>query len=431
VTVPDPHGSRAPSSRRALRDAHQRAAARRAAGADESVSTQPIAIVGEAARAGDAEPSHPPIFKPPPPPLRPGMARAPLPSRAPLVAQGGDVAARHARRRHLARGQRRFGARITLAAASVVALAAGTTGIAIALTPPGAAPHAVVTTDVITGSQTDATGEATDAATHSPTATSATLAAGDVDRQRVAPASLPLCASPSFTAALARHDDVAAIEAAGGGARFRDAVASGQAPCVRLSDPTRLWVVVDKRRPYQPIDYAPAPLKPAAGVHSVEGDLLRHDAADALTRMVGAAAKAGVGEIGLQSGYRSFATQQRSYAYQVDLRGTAKADLVSARPGYSEHQSGLTGDLVACTAGRCGSLDELARSAQGRWLAAHAWEYGWVVRYEPGRTGETGYLSEPWHLRYLGTELSTAYRAGGFHTLEEFFGLPAAPDYHR
>jgi len=187
------------------------------------------------------------------------------------------------------------------------------------------------------------------------------------------------------------------------------------------------------RRPKRvlPIDYAPAPLKPAAGVHSVEGDLLRHDAADALTRMVGAAAKAGVGEIGLQSGYRSFATQQRSYAYQVDLRGTAKADLVSARPGYSEHQSGLTGDLVACTAGRCGSLDELARSAQGRWLAAHAWEYGWVVRYEPGRTGETGYLSEPWHLRYLGTELSTAYRAGGFHTLEEFFGLPAAPDYHR
>jgi D-alanyl-D-alanine carboxypeptidase len=428
VTVPDPHAWRAPFSRPPLRDAHQPAAARRAAGADESVSTQPISVVGEAAHAGDTEPSHPPIFKPPPPPLRPRVPRVAV--AAPLIAQGRDVAASHARRRHLALGQRHLGARITLAAASVVALAAGTTGIAIALTPPVAAPRAVVTTDVITGSQADPTGEATDAATHSP-ATTETLAAGDVDRQRAAPASLPLCASPGFTAALARHDDTAAIEAAGGGAAFRDAVVSGQAPCVQLADPTRLWMVVDKRRPFQPIHYAPAPLTPAAGVHSIEGDLLRHDAADALSRMAAAAAKAGVGEIALQSGYRSFATQQRSHAYQVDLRGMAKADLVSARPGYSEHQSGLTGDLVACTAGRCGSLDDFAGSAQGRWIAAHAWEYGWIVRYEPGRTGATGYLSEPWHLRYIGTELATAYRTGGFHTLEEFFGLPDAPDYHR
>jgi hypothetical protein len=69
------------------------------------------------------------------------------------------------------------------------------------------------------------------------------------------------------------------------------------------------------------------------------------------------------------------------------------------------------------------------RTAQGAWVAANAWRFGFIVRYEDGQTAITGYEAEPWHLRYIGPELAQVYHDGGFHTLEDFFGLPAAPGY--
>ena len=62
-------------------------------------------------------------------------------------------------------------------------------------------------------------------------------------------------------------------------------------------------------------------------------------------------------------------------------------------------------------------------------MAENGWRYGFIVRYEPGQTAVSGYDSEPWHLRYIGPQLAAAYHDGGFHTLEAFFGLPAAPNY--
>lgn len=243
-----------------------------------------------------------------------------------------------------------------------------------------------------------------------------------------APAAVELCSIPAFAAALAAGDDAGAIAAAGGAETFRTAVAGGTAPCVALDDPARVWVVLNKTRPNSPIDYRPAALELPAGVRSLEGGSLRSDAAAALSAMAGAAATAGVGEIALQSGFRSYETQQTTYGSQVSAQGAEQADLTSARPGFSEHQSGLAGDVVAC-ADRCGTLDDLAATAQGQWIVAHAWEYGWVTRYEAGYTPITGYSPEPWHLRYIGPELARAYHDGGWHTLEEFFGLPAAPTY--
>ena len=64
-----------------------------------------------------------------------------------------------------------------------------------------------------------------------------------------------------------------------------------------------------------------------------------------------------------------------------------------------------------------------------QWLAAHSWEFGWIARYEDGHTQTTGYRPEPWHLRYVGCELARAYHDGNWHTLEDFFALPAAPGY--
>ncbi|WP_127473728.1 M15 family metallopeptidase [Microbacterium sulfonylureivorans] len=240
--------------------------------------------------------------------------------------------------------------------------------------------------------------------------------------------SIDICDEHEVMTALEAHDDAAAIAAAGGAEAFRIAVAEGHAPCVDLSDPTRVWTVVNKARPYTPVDYRPSDLVMPDGVRSVEGGSLRSDAASALTSLVTGAREAGVGEVALESGFRSYQTQEGSYGRQVDAKGVEEADLVSARPGFSEHQSGLAGDVVAC-AGGCGTLDDLAATPQGEWVAAHAWEHGWIVRYVEGATDVTGYSPEPWHLRYIGPELARAYHDGGWTSLEDFFGLEAAPGY--
>lgn len=243
-----------------------------------------------------------------------------------------------------------------------------------------------------------------------------------------APAPIDVCAIPAVVAALQSGEDAATIAAMGGAASFRAAVASGAAPCIDLADPARLWVVIDKTRPLDPIDYGPGSLTAPDGLRVVDGRLLRADAAAAMSALGSAAAQSGFGQIGLDSAYRSYDTQVSSYGSQVAERGVAEADLVSARPGFSEHQLGLAADVVACDGG-CGTLDDVGASPQGQWLAAHAWEYGWIVRYEDGYTAITGYSPEPWHLRYIGVELAKEYHDGGWHTLEEFFGLPAAPGY--
>ncbi|GAA3751561.1 hypothetical protein GCM10022240_00920 [Microbacterium kribbense] len=436
MTVSDPHSAAhapAPLTRRALRTLRDRSVATdpvQAAGSDaawragheDPAPTLPLEL--DALRRADAAvdaPAHPPIFKPPPPPRhsRPTPATAAIP--VPLIEAGESAAARHARRRPIG-----WGSRLAIAAASLLVVTGGAAVAAWAGSTPEPAPQTLASAD-ITGSQVQPFEAAS-----TPAATRGTMSVTDPAvrlPRAAAPASLALCDTPAFATALASGDDAAAIAAAGGGAQFRIAVATGAAPCVSLADPARTWVLIDKLRPFHPLRYAPSPLKLPADLRSVEGSPLRVDAADALTRMVRAAASAGAGQIALESGYRSYQTQEGSYGRQVGMRGTAKADLVSARPGYSEHQTGLAGDMVACTDGRCGTLDDLAGSAQGHWIVQHAWQYGWIVRYQKGQTGVTGYLPEPWHLRYIGTDLAKAYHDGGFHTLEEFFGLPPAPDY--
>lgn len=236
------------------------------------------------------------------------------------------------------------------------------------------------------------------------------------------------CDDPAFTAALASGDDAAAIAAAGGGSAFRAAVAAGVAPCVSLSDPNREWVVVNKQRPLDPLDYRAGDLVMPQNVRALEESSLRSAPASALTELVRAASDAGAGEIGYLSAFRSYATQQSTYAGRVDVGGVEEADRESARAGYSEHQTGLAVDIVPCD-GSCGTLDDIASSSQGAWVRDHAWEYGFITRYAEGRESVSGYLPEAWHQRYIGRELARAYHEGGYTTLEEFFGLPAAPTY--
>lgn len=236
------------------------------------------------------------------------------------------------------------------------------------------------------------------------------------------------CSDAAVTDALAAGDDESVIAAFGDGTSFRDAVVAGTAPCISLTDPTKRWVVVNKMFPIGPIDYEPAGMVEGPVQMTTSSRLIRDDAAAALSDMAAELNRAGAGELGMNNAYRSYRLQSANYSGQVAAAGQEAADLGSARPGHSEHQTGLAIDVVACSGG-CGGIDAFGGTVESDWVAAHAWEYGFIVRYEEVGTGTTGYDPEPWHLRYVGPALAAAYHDGGYHTLEEFFGLPAAPDY--
>ena len=115
------------------------------------------------------------------------------------------------------------------------------------------------------------------------------------------------------------------------------------------------------------------------------------------------------------SGFRSYGTQAKLYQSYVNREGQAAADRYSARPGYSEHQTGLAFDVI----GTNGHLVEDESAAQ--WLLDHAADYGFVVRYLKGKESVTGYMHEEWHLRYVGKEAKEIAASG--LTLEEYYGF--------
>jgi D-alanyl-D-alanine carboxypeptidase len=185
-----------------------------------------------------------------------------------------------------------------------------------------------------------------------------------------------------------------------------------------LDDPTSIWVVVNKLRPLNPQDYEPDDLVSVPVEHTWEPEL-RQEASDAVVAMFDAAlAEAGL-ELASNSAYRSYSAQEE--VYDGD-------DLTTARPGFSEHQTGLTMDIGAAS-GDCSLAECFADTPEGAWLRDNAWRFGFIMRYPADKTGVTGYSFEPWHYRYVGTDLATEMHDTGFTTLEEFFGLPAAPDY--
>ena len=195
-----------------------------------------------------------------------------------------------------------------------------------------------------------------------------------------------------------------------------------------LDDPSSLWVVVDKTRPLNPIDYAPTDLVDVPVPH-VWSPQLRREASEATVALFAAfTAETGLA-LQSQSSYRSHDTQVDVYNRDVADNGQAFADTSTARPGTSEHQTGLAIDISALP-GNC-SLDAcFGGTPQGQWLAGNAWRFGFLLRYPADKVAITGYGYEPWHFRYIGPELATEMHDTGTATLEEFFGLPAAPGYN-
>jgi D-alanyl-D-alanine carboxypeptidase len=187
-----------------------------------------------------------------------------------------------------------------------------------------------------------------------------------------------------------------------------------------IDDASSLWAVVNKTRPLNPVNYVP-PLE-TLNLPGVSGQM-RPEAAAAL-RQLFADYHAQTGDhLSVQSPYRSYTTQVSVYNGWVSRLGKAQADRQSARPGYSEHQTGLAVDINTASSQAFGA------TPPGKWLAANSWRYGFILRYPDGLEPVTGYEYEPWHFRYVGVELATEMHTTGIQTLEQFFGLPDAPDY--
>jgi D-alanyl-D-alanine carboxypeptidase len=187
-------------------------------------------------------------------------------------------------------------------------------------------------------------------------------------------------------------------------------------------------VIVDKLRPLDPADYVPELVTLTVPYANQNANQLRPAAADALATMFAAYTDETGLKMQSQSAYRSYAAQKTIYNRYVAQNGQAWADRGSARPGFSEHQTGLALDINALPS-NCPIQDCFKNTPQGKWLAVNAWKYGFVLRYPDGYEKVTGYKFEPWHYRFIGVDLAADYHASGAKTLEEFFGLPDAPGY--
>jgi D-alanyl-D-alanine carboxypeptidase len=189
------------------------------------------------------------------------------------------------------------------------------------------------------------------------------------------------------------------------------------AKCANLlrahSDPNNIDILVNKAHCLSPLDFTPADLT------SVDGYLMSAKAAPHLRDMLAAASASGLG-ISITSSYRSYQNQITTYNGWVAANGsTEAADTVSARPGYSEHQTGLAVDL-----GTSGCVLEcFAGTPHYTWLQQNAAKYGFIQRYYAGHEGTTGYSPEAWHYRYVGTEVALDMKAKGVKTLEQYWGI--------
>lgn len=197
-----------------------------------------------------------------------------------------------------------------------------------------------------------------------------------------------------------------------------------------LTDPNSIWIIVNKQHPLNPLTFAPTDLRypnvtlRVPGLQEME---MRDVAATALEQMFAGASAAGY-KLEVSTAYRSYSYQQTLYDGYVSSVGQAAADQESARPGYTEHQTGLAVD-IRNQADTCSLEACFGTTPEGEWLAANAYKYGFLLRYPQDKEQITGYEYEPWHFRYIGTDLSNEMHKDHVQTLEEFFGVSGGTTY--
>lgn len=171
---------------------------------------------------------------------------------------------------------------------------------------------------------------------------------------------------------------------------------------------------------YNPTDLVKPNVSFSFGNETIEKSLMRKEAALALEKMFAEAKAAGI-ELYAVSGYRSYERQRIIFDAEVKKSGEEKAAQVVAVPGNSEHQSGLAMDISAKSAS-LGLTEAFGETSEGKWLAANAHKYGFILRYPKGKEAITGYQYEPWHFRYVGVSAAQTIFEKNI-TLEEYFNI--------
>lgn len=155
---------------------------------------------------------------------------------------------------------------------------------------------------------------------------------------------------------------------------------------------------------------------------SIAGNIyMQPVAAEALEALFAGAKEQGI-ILYATSGFRSYSTQKAIFDRKSQQRGEKSANASVAKPGYSEHQTGLAMDVEGHSSLGIGLVDDFGETPEGRWLAQHCHEYGFIIRYPKGKTSITGYIYEPWHIRYVGKEAAAEIHALDI-TFEEYILL--------
>ncbi|WP_044896282.1 M15 family metallopeptidase [Bacillus alveayuensis] len=189
-----------------------------------------------------------------------------------------------------------------------------------------------------------------------------------------------------------------------------------------IQNPDNVLVLVNKEFTL-PSDYIPNDLT-IPNVPFSFGDLdlpkryMRKEAAKALEQLFAAASKNGINLYGV-SAYRPYEHQQSLFNQEVSKKGKEEAALAVAEAGHSEHQTGLSIDVTSESV-QFQITEKFGETAEGKWLAEHAHEFGFIIRYPKGKEQITKYQYEPWHIRYVGKKAAKVIYENEI-TFEEYF----------
>ena len=183
------------------------------------------------------------------------------------------------------------------------------------------------------------------------------------------------------------------------------------------ADPSNLWVLANKENPL-PKNFAPLKIVKATVKQKYGNTTVPKVTNEALKAMFDAALKDNV-ELVLSSGYRNYGFQASLYQQQVNKVGAKEANRWVAKPGESEHQTGLAVDITSSEVDLKLTQD-FEKTEAFEWLNEHAADFGFILRYPSGKEEETGYSYEPWHYRYVGDPKAARYIQESSITLEAF-----------
>lgn len=187
--------------------------------------------------------------------------------------------------------------------------------------------------------------------------------------------------------------------------------------------PEGILIVANKNRPldseYKPEDLIVPDIKFSFDEEH-EKRYMREEAAKALESLFKNAYEEGK-YIFAVSGFRSYNTQKYVFNDLANRLGEEEANKVSARPGQSEHQTGLAMDITSQNVG-FRLVEEFGNTDEGKWVESNAHRFGFIIRYPEDKTHITGYKYEPWHLRYVGKDVAEEIYSEQI-TLEEYFGI--------